>query len=84
MIGGRTAAPSELAAWEPTRPMDPAAFAERVLDQVARNRPIIIVPGWWKLGWWMDRWLPGLFARLASRSYRDMRTRFTAGGAKPA
>jgi short-subunit dehydrogenase len=72
-----------LAAWEPTRPMDPAAFAERVLDQVARNRPIIIVPGWWKLAWWMDRGLPGLFAWLASRSYRDMKARFTAGGATP-
>ncbi len=73
-----------LAAWEPTRPMDPAAFAERVLDQVARNRAIIIVPGRWKLAWWIDRLAPSLFSWLASKSYRDMKARFEAGGAKPA
>ena len=72
-----------LAAWEPARPMDPAAFAEQVLDQVARNRPTIIVPGWWKLAWWMDRLAPGVFTRLASRSYRDTKAKFAAGAARP-
>jgi NAD(P)-dependent dehydrogenase (short-subunit alcohol dehydrogenase family) len=31
------------------RPMDPKLFAERVIDQVACNKAVIIVPSWWKI-----------------------------------
>ena len=55
------------------RPMDPAVFAEKVLDALARNRPIIIVPGWWRLLWWLSRLSPGLEAYLVQRSYRAAR-----------
>ena len=55
------------------RPMDPSLFAERVLDALARNKPIIIVPGWWRLLWWISRLSPGLEAYLVQQSYRSAR-----------
>ena len=55
------------------RPMDPSLFAERVLDALARNKPIIIVPGWWRLLWWIGRLSPGLEAYLVQQSYRSAR-----------
>jgi len=65
--------PSEktMAMWERLRPMDPDIFARKVLDQVALNRAIIIVPGWWKIFWWMYRLSPALGMRLVEKSYRD-------------
>jgi NAD(P)-dependent dehydrogenase (short-subunit alcohol dehydrogenase family) len=45
---------------ERMRPMDPGQFARRVLTAVARNRAIIIEPGWWKLFWWLNRLSPRL------------------------
>jgi hypothetical protein len=32
--------------WEKLKPMAPDIFAEKVLDLVARNKAIIIVPSW--------------------------------------
>ena len=55
------------------RPMDPARFAEKVLDALARNKPLIIVPGWWRLFWWLSRLSPALELALAQRSYRSVR-----------
>ena len=55
------------------RPMDPSLFAERVLDALARNKPIIIVPGWWRLLWWISRLSSGLEAYLVQQSYRSAR-----------
>ena len=55
------------------RPMDPAVFAEKVLDALARNKPLIIVPGWWRLFWWLSRLSPALEFSLVQRSYRSAR-----------
>ena len=55
------------------RPMDPAVFAEKVLDALARNKALIIVPGWWRLLWWISRLSPALEFSLAQRAYRSMR-----------
>jgi len=55
------------------RPMDPALFAEKVLDALARNKALIIVPGWWRLFWWLSRLSPALEFSLAQRSYRSAR-----------
>ena len=55
------------------RPMDPARFAEKVLDALARNKSLIIVPGWWRLFWWLSRLSPALELALAQRSYRSVR-----------
>ncbi|MBI9085048.1 MAG: SDR family oxidoreductase [Desulfobacterales bacterium] len=62
-----------LATWERLRPMDPAVFASKVLDQVAVNRAIIIVPGWWRIFWWIYRLSPALVMRLARKSYGNMK-----------
>jgi NAD(P)-dependent dehydrogenase (short-subunit alcohol dehydrogenase family) len=70
----------QLENWERLHPMDPAVFAERVLDQVAANREIIIVPSWWRLIWWMNRFTPGLSSRFARRMYEDMKKRVEGGG----
>ena len=55
------------------RPMDPALFAEKVLDALARNKALIIVPGWWRLLWWLSRLSPALEFSLAQRGYRSAR-----------
>ena len=74
----------QLEAWERLRPMDSARFAEQVLDQVAANREIIVVPSWWKLIWWLNRLAPGLGSRLAARAYREMKAQIkSAGSASP-
>jgi short-subunit dehydrogenase len=59
--------------WEHFRPMDPNAFAVRVLKAVARNRAIIIVPAWWKLAWWFNRLSPWLGERLARIGLANMK-----------
>jgi len=61
--------------WERLRPMDPDKFVGKVLDQVAANREIIIVPSWWKIVWWMNRLSIALTASFSTRAYRDMRKR---------
>ncbi len=55
------------------RPMEPAVFAEKVLDALARNKALIIVPGWWRLFWWLSRLSPALEFSLAQRGYRSAR-----------
>ncbi len=56
------------------RPMDPTVFAEKVLAALARNKPLIIVPGWWRLLWWLSRLSPALEGALVQRGYRLART----------
>ncbi len=61
--------------WEPMRPMAPDKFAERVLRAVARRDAIIIVPGWWKALWYLERLSPAVStwnARLALKRIRAM------------
>lgn len=59
--------------FERFRPMDPRRFAEEALDQVARNRAIIVVPAWWKVFWWLDRLSPGLSLFVARRVFESAR-----------
>jgi NAD(P)-dependent dehydrogenase (short-subunit alcohol dehydrogenase family) len=68
--------------FEGFRPMDVRVFAAKVLDQVARNRAIIVVPGWWKSLWWLERLSPGLVLVLARRLVAT--TRKELGGAAEA
>ena len=60
-------------------PMDVSIFARKVLDQVARNRAIIVVPGWSKIFWWIDRASPTLAAFLLRRAF-ERHLRFPSGG----
>lgn len=59
--------------FEKLRPMQVEAFARQALDQIARNREIIILPGWWRFIWWLDRLQGSLGGVLARKSYRELR-----------
>jgi NAD(P)-dependent dehydrogenase (short-subunit alcohol dehydrogenase family) len=67
--------------WERLRPMDPDTFAERVLDAVAKNVAIIVVPRWWKALWYLDRLSPSLSEALTGRMYAGYRKEFLAAHA---
>jgi NAD(P)-dependent dehydrogenase (short-subunit alcohol dehydrogenase family) len=54
------------------RPMDPAWLVPRALDQVARNRGLIVIPFSWRLMWYMDRAAPTLSLALLQRAMRLM------------
>jgi NAD(P)-dependent dehydrogenase (short-subunit alcohol dehydrogenase family) len=61
--------------WEPFRPMPPERFAERVLRAVLRGDAVVIVPGWWKALWYLERLSPAISeqaARLTLKRLREM------------
>jgi NADP-dependent 3-hydroxy acid dehydrogenase YdfG len=59
--------------WERLRPMAPEKFAERALRAVLRNDAIIVVPGWWKAFWYLERLSPALSMQLAKVPLKGMR-----------
>jgi NAD(P)-dependent dehydrogenase (short-subunit alcohol dehydrogenase family) len=59
--------------WERARPMPPDLFAEKVLNSVAQNKAIIIVPSWWKVFWWINRLSPSLARCFAEKRFERMR-----------
>jgi len=58
---------------ELSRPMDVSVFARKVLDQVARNRAIIVVPAWNKIFWWIERASPTLAVFLMRMAFKPRR-----------
>jgi NAD(P)-dependent dehydrogenase (short-subunit alcohol dehydrogenase family) len=58
--------------WERLRPISPNIFAEKVLNSVAKNKAIIIVPSWWKLFWWINRLSPSLGIFLAQKRFQKV------------
>jgi len=58
--------------WERLRPMSPNIFAEKVLNSVAKNKAIIIVPSWWKGFWWINRLSPSLGIFLAQKRFQKV------------
>jgi NADP-dependent 3-hydroxy acid dehydrogenase YdfG len=64
--------------WEPARPVSPEKFAHHALRAVLRGDAIIVVPGWWKAFWYLERVSPALSmwgAELALKRLRDMESR---------
>jgi NADP-dependent 3-hydroxy acid dehydrogenase YdfG len=59
--------------WERLRPMDADKFAERVLRAVLRNDAMIIVPGWWKVWWYLERLSPALALRVSKMLLKELR-----------
>ena len=55
--------------FERFRPMPAPVFARKTLDRVARDRGIIIVPGWWRMLWWLERASPALTSFLARKGF---------------
>jgi short-subunit dehydrogenase len=67
------------AAWmERRRPLEPAVMARRVMRALERDRGIIIVPGWWRLFWYLYRLSPALFERLSARMLARLRSELEA------
>jgi NAD(P)-dependent dehydrogenase (short-subunit alcohol dehydrogenase family) len=62
--------------WEELKPMAPDVFAKKVLDAVAKNRAIIIVPSFWKLLWWLNRLSPMLGMYFAQNRFQKMQKEF--------
>jgi NAD(P)-dependent dehydrogenase (short-subunit alcohol dehydrogenase family) len=56
--------------WDRLRPMDPDVFAADALNEVARNKAIIVLPAWWKLFWYMDRLSPKLSVYIDRKLYQ--------------
>jgi NAD(P)-dependent dehydrogenase (short-subunit alcohol dehydrogenase family) len=70
--------------WERLRPMDASVFAPRVAAAVARNEAIIVVPGWWKFFWRLERLSPLLGEALIGAMFSRMRVTLEDSGARPA
>jgi short-subunit dehydrogenase len=62
--------------WERVRPMPPDIFAEKVLNSVAKNKAIIIVPSWWKVFWWINRLSPSFARFLAQKRFQYWHKKF--------
>lgn len=65
------------------RPMDPVRLARHVLRDVARNKPLIISPFWWKALWWLHRVFPGIGRYGAAKLYAIALKQLERAGARP-
>jgi short-subunit dehydrogenase len=63
------------ATWERLRPMEADAFAGRALDDVARNRAVIVHPAWWRAAGLLNRLSPSLVDALSRRALARLRPR---------
>lgn len=54
----------QVALWNIFRPMDATQFAKKVLRKLKSNPETLIVPGWWRLIWWLNRLSPSLASYL--------------------
>jgi short-subunit dehydrogenase len=59
-------------AWKRTFPADPDRFARATLKQVRKNKAVIIVPGWWKVFWWIGRISPALLLVILKTQFYDV------------
>lgn len=69
--------------WSKLRPMSADDFARRALRAIARNEGIIVVPGWWKAFWYLERLSPELSAGVWSRLLERTRKEIEEAGATP-
>ncbi len=58
--------------YEKLQPMSSSVFAEKALKAIAKNKPIIIKPSFWKIIWWTSRLSPSLRSYLSYKFYQDM------------
>jgi NAD(P)-dependent dehydrogenase (short-subunit alcohol dehydrogenase family) len=69
--------------WKTTRAIPADVFASKVLDAVAKNRPIIVVPAWWKVFWLINRLFPSFGIVFAEKAFPQLQKEM-AEAAKPA
>jgi NAD(P)-dependent dehydrogenase (short-subunit alcohol dehydrogenase family) len=62
--------------WKKLKPMSPDILARKVLNAIAKNKAIIIVPLLWKLLWWMNRLSPSLGMAFAQNRFRKFQKEF--------
>jgi NAD(P)-dependent dehydrogenase (short-subunit alcohol dehydrogenase family) len=55
-----------------SRPMAVETFVKLALKQIAKNKAIIVIPGYYKVAWWLGRLSPGLGVRLSTILFRAM------------
>jgi NAD(P)-dependent dehydrogenase (short-subunit alcohol dehydrogenase family) len=65
--------------FESLRPIEPRLFAQRAIDAVLRDVAVIVIPGWWKLWWLMDRLAPRLTLRWATHMFATGRRELKLG-----
>jgi NAD(P)-dependent dehydrogenase (short-subunit alcohol dehydrogenase family) len=58
--------------WEELKPLSPDILAKKVLNAIAKNKAIIIVPSLWKLLWWLNRLSPTLGMSFAQNRFQKM------------
>jgi NAD(P)-dependent dehydrogenase (short-subunit alcohol dehydrogenase family) len=59
--------------WERQHPMAADQFAAKALEEIARNRSIIVIPGRWKLFWWLNRLSPAFAFQLGRKMIGEWR-----------
>jgi NAD(P)-dependent dehydrogenase (short-subunit alcohol dehydrogenase family) len=62
--------------WEELKPMSPDIFAKKVLNAIAKNKAIIVVPSLWKMVWWLNRLSPSLGMAFAQNRFKKMQKEF--------
>jgi NAD(P)-dependent dehydrogenase (short-subunit alcohol dehydrogenase family) len=68
---------------ESTKPIPLDKFIPLALKQIARNKAIIVIPGLFKVFWWMYRVSPFLGIGLARRLFHGMRKQLAAFEIEP-
>ena len=63
----------QMALWEQLRPMNVNKFAEKALRAVARNEAIIVVPGWYRIMWFLQRLSPAFGLFFAKKMLEETR-----------
>jgi hypothetical protein len=53
--------------------MDVDVFARKALRELERNKPIVIVPSFWKLFWLLERFSPSLSLWVWGKMYGHFR-----------
>jgi NAD(P)-dependent dehydrogenase (short-subunit alcohol dehydrogenase family) len=66
--------------WERARPMTPDVFARKAVDRVLANQAIVVVPGWYKAFWYLERLSPDLSMALWRRILDRTRAELEASG----
>jgi len=59
--------------WERVWPMNVDVFARKALRDIERNKPIVIVPSFWKAAWWLERFSPSLSLWFWGKVYGQFR-----------
>ena len=62
--------------WEKFKPMSPDIFAKKVVNAIAKNKAIIVVPSLWKLIWWLNRLSPTLGMAFAQKCFKKIQKEF--------